>query len=128
MLAGDIRAKTIKEMQQKRLKRKLSIFALFFSILVVTIFFSVSYLADISQQQTLESGIQEETEWDTFLYQYVGTGSKYTFGGNPKFYLAHNGEGFYLIHVGQDNRTVEQVTPLEDRRTFAVVYNNYGIQ
>lgn len=123
-----MRVKTIKEIHRKRLKRKFYTFGIFFSIIVVTIFFSLNYMGDISQGQALESNIQAETDWHTFLYEYIGSGSNYSWGGNPYFYLAYNGEGYYLIQVEQDHRTVEQVTPLEDRRTFAVVYENYDIQ
>ncbi|QDI92604.1 hypothetical protein EPH95_16630 [Salicibibacter halophilus] len=128
MEEGSVRAQTIKEIHQKRLKRRLRTFAFFFSIIVLTIFFSLNYIGDLTRQQTLETNIQAETDWPVFLYEYIGSGSNNSWGGNPNFYLAHNGQGYYLIQVEQDNRTVEQVTLLEDRRTFEVVYDSYDIE
>lgn len=128
MEEGSIRSQTIKEIHQKRLKHKLYTFTFVFSIIVLTIFFSLNYIGNLTQQQTLETNIQAETDWPVFLYEYIGSGSNYSWGGNPNFYLAHNGKGYYLIQVEQDNRTVEQVILLEDRRTFEVVYASYDIE
>ncbi|AXF57485.1 hypothetical protein [Salicibibacter kimchii] len=128
MEEGSIRSRTIKEIRQKRLKRKFYTYTFVFFIIVLTIFFSLNYIGDLTQQQTLETNIQTETDWPVFLYEYIGSGSNYSWGGNPNFYLANTGQDYYLIQVEQDNRTVEQVTPLEDRRTFEVVYENYEIE
>lgn len=95
--------------------------------LAVALLYMPVQLATAQKRPMLETNIQEETQWQTFQYQYLGKGQLYR-NGNHSFYLANNYAGYYLISVQQDGHTIERVTPIgADRSMIEREVERYNI-
>ncbi|GAK13338.1 hypothetical protein ACE1TF_10330 [Geomicrobium sp. JSM 1781026] len=95
---------------------------------MLLLYVPIHYISTVHQERALEASIFEESNWQYYTYQYLGTGTRYT-SGNPTFYLAHNGAGYFVIHVAQNDRQVERITPIStDQEQLLEIVDRYEIQ